>query len=153
MEAKRILIFYLGAEEYGVEVKNLQAIENYSSITPIANAPNFMEGLVNIRQDVYPVLDLRMKFGMPAAEVTPETKILLLHSNAETVACVVDAVIEIKDAEGEDVQPFPSMIRSEQTMYADCIVRRGDKLVVVIDAGHLFDEGEKAEVLKMSEQK
>lgn len=148
---KEILICSIADRKYGIEVGGLQSIENYTPPTPVASAPEFIAGIVKIREDVYPVLDLRSKFSLPKTEPTEETKYVLLKTNAGMAACMVDSVCEIFNGTEETVQPFPDMIRTKETEYADCVVKANDTLVLVISSAHLLTLEETKEVTSVIE--
>ncbi len=149
MEEKEILVFNVGKSNYfGVNVRDLQGIEEYREITSVAKAPQNMKGIVNIRGEVIPVLDVGAKLGIANAE-DAAMKLLLMNTNAGKVACLVDEVNEISMASGDEIKPFPILLRSPDTTYAECIVRKEKRLVVILDTAHLFDEQEVKQIEKM----
>lgn len=150
--AKDILIFSVAGRQYGIGVKELQSIENYIPPTSVSNGPELIPGIVSMRDEIYPVIDLHCKFSMPKAEVTEETKYLLINTNAGKAACMVDSVIEIYKSDQEQVKPFPSMLRTKGTEYADCIIQAHDKLVLVISPENLFTDEEAKEVTSVIEE-
>ncbi len=152
METKEILIFSITDKQYGVEVGGLQGIENYIPPTEVAGGPQIAAGVVKIRQEVYPVIDLRKMFCLPVTEATDETKYLILNTQAGQVACIVDSVIEIFTGRDKEIQPFPTMLRTQGTQYADCIMKVHDKLVVVMDSARLFDEVAARELVTMAKK-
>ena len=149
---KEVLIFQISGQKYGVPVSDLQGIENYTPVTAVANAPDFIEGIIRIRDEAYPVLDLKMKFSMAATEITLDTKQLVLNSNAGKVVCAVDSVVEISTVQGKDIQPCPLIVRSKNTLYVDCVIRNKEDLIVVIDVNQLFDKSECSEVMEFGKE-
>lgn len=137
--AKKVLMFSVGDRQYGAEVEKIQGIENYIPPTEVANVPEYVAGVVNIREDVYPVLNLRNKFGLPSADATEDTKYIILNTKAGKIACMVDCVIEI--FVGED-KPFPAMLKTEGTEYASGIMKVHDNLVIIIEPEYLLTESE-----------
>lgn len=143
---KEIIVFFISGKEYGIEISGMQSLENYREVIPFPGAPDCILGTVKIRDEVYPVFDIKAKFMLPATEVTEDTKMLLLHTNVGTLACVVDNVGKVFRADGEDVQPFPQVARTAETEYIDFIARRNGELIVVIDPNTLLTVEESDEV-------
>lgn len=146
MGTKEIIIFLINEMYYGVEVKELQSIENYSEPNKVAGSPEYMPGIVTIRKEIYPVIDLRTKFVAPQKEVTDHTKYIILKTNAGKVACLVDRVMELCAVTEDMVQPFPFLLVTPKTSYADFVVHVKENLVLVVDANHLFNSDETAEM-------
>lgn len=146
---KEIIVFYIGEDEYGVGIAGMQSLENFAGITPFPDAPECILGTVKIRNDIYPVYDLKAKLSMPATEPTEETKVLLLRTRAGNLACVVDRVDKVLRAEGEDIQQFPDVAKTDATRYIDFIVRKDHELIVVIDPDKLLTEEEAEEIRKI----
>ncbi len=149
---KEVIVFYLNGAEYGVEISGMQSLENYQQIRPLPDAPEGILGTVKIREESYPVYDLKSKITSGAQPVAAETsvedmKIILLRTNVGNIACIVDDVGNVFRAEGDNVQPFPSVARSEDTSYIDFVARRNNKLIVVINSFALLTE-EQEEALK-----
>jgi chemotaxis signal transduction protein len=97
---------------------------------------------------VIPVLDVGEKLGIANKE-DATLKLLLMNTNAGKVACLVDEVSEITWAVGDEVSPFPTMLRSPNTTYAECIVRKNERLIIILDTAHLFDDQEVKQIEKM----
>ncbi len=146
---KEIIAFFISGKEYGIEISGMQSLENYQDVVPFPGAPDCILGTVKIRDEVYPVYDIKAKFMLPASEITDETKIILLRTNVGSLACVVDNVGKVFRAEGDDVQPFPNVARSQETEYIDFIVRRDGELIVVIDPNALLTADESEEIHKV----
>lgn len=127
----------------------MQSLENYQDIVPFPDAPECILGTVTIRDEVYPVYDMKAKFSLPASEVTEDTKILLLKTGIGTIACVVDNVGKVFRAEGENIQPFPPVARTDGTEYIDFIAKRNNELIVVINPDAMMSEEEAGEVSKI----
>lgn len=148
MDEKEILVFRVGGLNYGVNVSDLKGIEEGREVTSVAKAPEYIKGIVNIRDEVFPVLDVAAKLAVSNAD-DAQMKLLIMSTNAGKVACLVDEVSEITVARGNDIQTFPKMLRVPDTTYAECVVRKDDKLIIIIDSNHLFDDKEVEQIEKM----
>ena len=111
-----------------------------------SDLPDGMNGLVQIRDDIYPVYDMKQKFCLPAKEVTEDTKILLLRTHAGKVAIVVDRVGKVFRAEDKDIQEFPRVARTRDTDYINFIAKRGNDLIVVVNPDTLLTDEQYAAV-------
>lgn len=153
---KEIIAFFVNGKEYGIEISGMQSLENYQEVTPFPEAPDCILGTIKIRDEVYPVYDIRAKLGIPSAiTVTETTKMLLLHTKEGTLACVVDSVGKVFRADGDNVQPFPKVARTDGTEYIDFVVKRGNDLLVVIDPNELLsnEDSECVKKIDFSEKK
>lgn len=146
---KEIIVFFIDEGEYGVEIAGMQSLENFVGITPFPDGPDYILGTVKVRDDIYPVYDIRTKLAIPAKEPTEETKVLLLRTKAGSLACVVDSISKVFRAEGENIQQFPGVARTEATKYIDFVVRRDKELIVVINPDELLTEEEVKEIRKI----
>lgn len=150
---KEIIAFFISGREYGVEISGMQSLENYQEIAPFSEAPKCILGTVTIRGEVYPVYDIRSKLSLPPVEITEDSKILLLRTNAGTIACMVDNVGKVFRAEGENIQPFPQVARTDGTDYIDFVAKRENALVVVINPNAVLTEEEVKEVSEIDFRK
>lgn len=146
---KEIIVFFISGREYGVEISGMQSLENNQEIKPFPEAPKCILGTIKIRDEIYPVYDIRAKFMFPALGNTENAKIILLRTKAGTLACVVDDVGKVFRAEGEDIQSFPPVARTEDTGYIDFVARRNNELIVVINPDELLTDEECSEIRKV----
>lgn len=107
----KYLTFTLGREEYGIEILKVREIIGYMDITAVPRAPEYIKGVINLRGQVIPVLDLRSRFGMDTAEVTDQTCIIVVEINQQgrrfNTGLVVDQVQEVLDIDGENIEDTP----------------------------------------------
>lgn len=114
--------------------------------TKIPRMPAYMKGVINIRGSVVPVVDLRQKFGMPEAEQTVDTSIIVMDvgegEERITVGCLADTVEEVIDIPPESVEPAPSFGTKVDTEFIDGIAKRDEQFIIVLDINRVFDERE-----------
>src|SRR5438309_5294598 len=103
----QFLTFTLRAEEYGVEILKVQEIRGYSQVTPIPGTPPHIKGVVNLRGAVVPVMDLRLRFGLPAADYNQFTVIIVANILGRVVGIVVDAVSDVLNVRRGDIGEIP----------------------------------------------
>ncbi|HET6827632.1 MAG TPA: chemotaxis protein CheW [Ramlibacter sp.] len=104
---KEFLTFRLGAESYGIEILKVQEIRGYEEPTSIANAPEFIKGVVNLRGVIVPILDLRVKFRLPDLRYDEFTVVIILNVASRVVGVVVDSVSDVIALASEEIRPTP----------------------------------------------
>ncbi len=113
----KFLTFFLGGEEYGVEILKVQEIIGMMAITPVPRTPAFVRGVINLRGKIIPIVDLRTKFGMQAAEQTGETCIIVVQTRGVAMGIIVDRVSEVLDIGSEDIEEAPSFGTAVDTAF------------------------------------
>jgi len=111
------LTFRLGAEEYGIDILRVQEIRSYEQPTRIANAPQFIKGVVNLRGVIVPIIDLRLKLGCDSAEYNTFTVVVVLNVKGRVVGAVVDSVSDVLELKKEEIKPSPEMNSSVDASY------------------------------------
>ncbi len=143
-EIVQLVSFTLGEEEYGVDILKVQEINRMMEITHVPKCAYFVEGVVNLRGKVIPVLDLRKRFNLPA-ENTKETRIIVVDIDGCTVGLIVDSVSEVLRLPKETIDPAPPMIST--SIDTQCIKGVGkleDRLIIIIDIEKFLTEEEKS---------
>src|SRR5512136_2465452 len=108
IQGGKSLTFFLSGEEYGIEILKVYEIIGMLPITRVPQTQLCLKGVINLRGKVIPVVDLRLKFGMPEAEFTGETCIIVVHIHGVDVGIIVDRVSEVIDIPTEDIEPAPT---------------------------------------------
>lgn len=132
-DGSQYLTFALGDEEYGVQILKVQEIRGYSAITPIPNTPPWIKGVMNLRGTIVPVVDLRAKLGMAAAEYSAFTVIIVVTVGRKVMGVVVDAVSDVLNIPRPDIQATPDFGGAVDARFIDGMAKAGDKLVVLLD--------------------
>jgi len=104
---REYLSFKLGSEEYGIDILKVQEIRGYEPPTRIANAPHFIKGVVNLRGVIVPVVDMRLRFGLPDVQYNSFTVVIVLDIGSRTVGMVVDSVSDVLALDGKAIKPAP----------------------------------------------
>lgn len=132
-QTRQFLTFALGQEEYGVEILKIQEIKGFSSITPLPNAPPFIKGVLNLRGTIVPIIDLRQKFSLPEVGYTKFTVIVVVQVRGRIMGFIVDAVSDVLNVAGPDIQPTPDLNGQVDTSFINGLARAGEKLVILLD--------------------
>ena len=133
----KYLTFALGPEEYGLEILKVREIIGYMEITAVPQTPSHVKGVINLRGQVIPVIDLRAKFGMAIAEITEETCIIVVeisHGNRNfSTGIVVDHVQEVLDIDGQDIEEAPQFGSTVNTDFILGMGKIGDTVKILLD--------------------
>jgi purine-binding chemotaxis protein CheW len=132
-DGSQYLTFRLRDEEYGVEILKVQEIKGYSAITPVPNTPAYLKGVMNLRGTIVPVVDLRAKFAMEAAEYTAFTVIIVLTVGTKVMGLIVDAVSDVLNIPKTDIQATPDFGAQVDARFISGMAKAGEKLVVLLD--------------------
>ena len=142
--SQEFLTFTLGAEEYAIDILKVQEIRGYESPTVIANAPEFIKGVVNLRGTIVPIVDLRIKFKVGTVEYTPFTVVIILNVGGRVVGIVVDSVSDVTMLSQAQIRPAPEFATAVDTRYILGLGTLGEHMLIVVDIERLMLSGEMA---------
>jgi purine-binding chemotaxis protein CheW len=145
-ESTQVVSFKLGPEEYGVDIAQVQEINRMVAVTNVPRAPVFMEGVINLRGQLIPIIDLRTRFGMPRAEHTKNTRIVVTEISSKRVGMVVDSVSEVLRLPLDAIEPAPDMITGVDTEYIRGVGKIDDRLIILLDLAKIVTGSEKREL-------
>ena len=143
-QTMQVVSFALGSEEYGVDIAQVKEINRMVSITHVPRAPHFMEGVINLRGQLIPIIDLRTRFGMPRAEHSKATRIVVTEVGTKRVGMVVDSVSEVLRIPIENIEDAPDMISGVDTEYIRGVGKISDRLIIMLDLGRVISLSEKS---------
>jgi len=135
---REYLTFRLGAEEYALDILKVQEIRNYEAATAIANAPKHVRGVVNLRGVIVPIVDLRMLLGLPHADYTAFTVVIVLNLGKRTVGVVVDAVSDVTELLAEQIRPAPDFSGAVDTRYVMGLGTIDNRMLILADIERLL---------------
>jgi len=139
---REVLVFVLGREEYGVDILKVQEIRGYEKVTPIPAAPAYLKGVVNLRGIIVPVIDLRVKFGMPDPRYDAFTVVVILRLARRVIGVVVDGVSDVMALRAQDVKPAPQLGSVVESSFIEGLGTGGDRMVLLLDIEKLLSTGE-----------
>lgn len=136
------LTFRLGAEEYGIDILKVQEIRSYEAPTRIANAPEFVKGVVNLRGVIVPIVDLRLKLACAASEYNSFTVVIVLNVKGRVVGAVVDSVSDVIELGRDAIKPSPEMNTSVDTSYITGIGSVQGRMLILMDIEALMSSAD-----------
>lgn len=143
--SSEVLIFKLGNEEYGIDILNVQEIRGYDAVTTIANSPDYIKGVVNLRGTIVPIIDLRIKLqlGMPTYDAL--TVVIILNVGSKVIGMVVDGVSDVTTFAADQIKPVPELGTLFSSDYIRGMGAVDERMVILLDID-LFMEAEQIAV-------
>ena len=143
----QMVTFKIGEEEFGVDILRVQEIIRIMEITRVPKAPHFVEGVINLRGRVIPIIDLRKRFGLTAREHDKDTRIIVIEINNMIVGFVVDAVHEVLRIPADTVEPPPpAVMGGVDSEYIKGVGKLDDRLLILLDLDRLLSQEEQMEL-------
>ncbi len=150
MTEKQYVVFKLGKEEYGIDIMNVKEIGPYKESVKVPNTPDFIEGIINYRGDVIPIINLIKRFNLEDRGVTDDTRIIVINLNEKQVGFVVDEASQTLRLDDKDIDPAPDIISSIDRRYINGVGKLDDeRLLILIDLEMVLSEEEKEEIENM----
>lgn len=144
---EQLVVFQLAGETYGVDIGCVQEIIRMQPVTTVPRTPSFVEGVINLRGRIIPVIDLRKRFGLPLAEATASSRIIVVEVSGLVVGLIVDSVSEVLRLPQEDIEPTPPIVAGVDTAYLKGVGKWNDRLVILLDVAKVLRESEYRELV------
>jgi purine-binding chemotaxis protein CheW len=140
----QIVVFELGDERYGLDIATVYEIIRHQPITAVPQAPAFVEGVINLRGRIIPVVDLRDRFGMHEGDLTKASRIVVADAGGTRVGLVVDGVSEVLMVPTESIEPTPEVAANADHEYLRGIAKLGERLIILLSLDGLFGHDDAA---------
>ena len=146
--SQEYLGFLLGNEEYVIDILKVQEIRGYTTPTKIAQSPDFVKGVINLRGNIVPIVDLRIKFDLPEISYTPFTVVIILNVCKKIVGIVVDSVSDVLNINVDEIKPAPEFSGILHDKYLKGLATVNEKMLIVTDIDALMSSPEMGIVLE-----
>jgi purine-binding chemotaxis protein CheW len=140
--ATEVLSFRLGGEEYAISILKVQEIRGYDAVTRIANAPEYLKGVVNLRGIIVPIVDMRIKFNIGAPTYDAFTVVIVLNINNHTIGMVVDSVSDVVTLTPDQIKPAPDLGATVSGEYLRGLGTVGERMLIMLDIDKLLGSEE-----------
>jgi purine-binding chemotaxis protein CheW len=150
LDAIEVLAFTLGQEEYGLSILKVQEIRGYDSVTRIANAPDFIKGVVNLRGIIVPIVDMRIKFNLGTPTYDQFTVVIILNIGDRVVGMVVDSVSDVVTLNPGEIKPAPEMGAALNTDYLIGLGAIDERMLILVDIERLMSSAELGLIEKLA---
>lgn len=151
IESNQLLTFKLGSETYGIQINKVREILTYPIVTPIPDASRWIKGVINLRGEVAPIIDLRVRFNINNEPIYNERTIVIAVKTEDTrmIGLVVDEVSDMENVDIDKLYPAPDMGTSIAPKYLKGLFKKEEKMIVILDIDKILD---KEEMQKLSRQ-
>ncbi|OZY86192.1 chemotaxis protein CheW [Cellvibrio mixtus] len=139
---QEFLTFSLGDENYAIDILTVKEIRGYESVTKIANAPTFIKGVINLRGDIVPIVDLRIKFNVGKVTYDEFTIVIVLHIRNRIVGIVVDGVSDVVSLSKEQLRPPPDFGVAFNSRYLLGLATVNEQMIILVDINELISSEE-----------
>lgn len=140
--AGEFLTFTLGDEEYGIDILKVQEIRGYDAVTKIANTPDFIKGVINLRGTIVPIVDLRIRFNLGKVEYNEFTVVIILMVQNRVVGIVVDGVSDVITLHTNQINKVPEMVSTIDTKYLVGLGTVDGRMLILVDIENLMTSQE-----------
>ncbi|MDY7219666.1 chemotaxis protein CheW [Denitrificimonas sp. JX-1] len=141
---REFLVFSLGSEEYAIDILKVQEIRSYENVTRIANVPDFIKGVTNLRGVIVPIVDLRIKFNLESVEYGVQTVVIVVNVGERVVGIVVDSVSDVMTLTPEQIKPAPEFGMVLSSNYLSGLGSVDERMLVLVDIDKLLNSEEMA---------
>jgi purine-binding chemotaxis protein CheW len=148
----QLVTFKMNTEEYAVDILKVQEINRMSEIAKVPNAPEYVEGVINLRGRVIPVVSLRKRFGFAEKDSDEQSRIIIMDIQSITIGVIVDSVSEVLRIPSNTVDPAPSFSTELGTEFIKGIAKMEDRLIILIDMNILIERTESVSMLEASQK-
>lgn len=145
----QLVTFRLANEEYGLPITKVQEINRLVPVTKLPQTPSFMEGIINLRGRIIPVIDLRKRFGMAITAHDEDTRIIIVEIKGQIVGATVDAVREVVRLDTANIEPPPTNVAVD-SQYIDGVGKIDDRLIILLDLDKVLTDQEELTVKEIS---
>ncbi|MGH2364657.1 MAG: chemotaxis protein CheW [Chloroflexota bacterium] len=137
--SQQVVVFDLSNETYALDVAYVQGIRRIEPLTPVPGAPYYIDGVMNLRNEVIPVVDLRKRFGLPLKTTSERSRIIVVQLSDETVGAIVDAVSEVITVSPDSIEPANRVVTALDAEYIRGIAKVDGRLVAILNPDRLLE--------------
>jgi purine-binding chemotaxis protein CheW len=147
----QLVSFKVGSEEFGVDILKVQEINKMLKITRVPNAPEFVEGVVNLRGRIIPVIDLRKRLSLSAKEHDSKTRIVVVDIGGNIVGFIVDEVNEVLRVSKDIIENPPELVSKVESDFITSVAKLDDRIIILLDLDNLLEKDEQQKLDSISE--
>lgn len=148
----QFVVFRLGNEEYGVPITQVKEINRLTATTKVPKSPVFVEGIINLRGQIIPIIDMKKRFDLPLTEYTGDARIIVIQVGIHTFGVQVDSVSEVLRINSSNIEPAPHIISGIDSQYITGVAKVGERLLILLDLDMLLSDEEKTQLQDMHEE-
>ena len=141
-EVLQWVTFKLDSETYGINVMQVQEVLRYSEIAPVPGAPTYVLGIINLRGNVVTVIDTRQRFGLNPADISDNTRIVIIEAEKQVIGILVDSVAEVVYLKNSEIDDAPNVVIDDSARFIQGVSNREGELLILVDLNQLLSDDE-----------
>jgi purine-binding chemotaxis protein CheW len=141
-EVLQWVTFKLDSETYGINVMQVQEVLRYSEIAPVPGAPTYVLGIINLRGNVVTVIDTRQRFGLQPADISDNTRIVIIEAEKQVIGILVDSVAEVVYLKNSEIDDAPNVGNDDSARFIQGVSNREGELLILVDLNQLLSDDE-----------
>jgi purine-binding chemotaxis protein CheW len=145
----QMITFTVGAQEYGVDIQSVKEVIRQGEITPLPRAPSFLKGVINLRGDVIPIVDLRERFALQAGTYTESSRVIVVEVGEKSVGMVVDRVSHVIRVPEDRIEDAPAWLGGTRNEFVRGVARVDERLVVLLDMTAVLSSDEMQQIARV----
>lgn len=145
----QFVIFRLGDERYGIEILNVAGITELTKVNKVPNAPPYVEGVMNLRGDVIPVINLKKRFNIPITPLTDESRIILITLKNNIIGFLVDDANQVVKINDDDIEDTPTILKGDERKFLKGVGKLNGELYILLDMDNIMSDMETKEVIDL----
>lgn len=139
VEDKKYVVFKLEDEYYGIDIENVQGIEKVHDFTIVPNAKKYIKGVINLRGEVVPIIELRTRFGLEKKELDDDSRIIVVFLNELQVGILVDSSSEVIEFNQSELNSAPTVLDESYEDFVKCIGKKDERLIILLSTEKILD--------------
>jgi len=148
-ELNQLISFIVGEEEYGLDILRVKEVIRIREITRLPRAPSFVKGIINLRGDIIPIIDLRDKFGLERQDYTAMTRVIVVDVDSRLIGMVVDAASQVVRIPADQIEPPPPIVGGLSVEFIKGVGKLDERLVVLLNIDRILSTQEKVELARL----
>ncbi|MCP8616500.1 chemotaxis protein CheW [Salirhabdus salicampi] len=141
-KSEKVIVFQLGEEEYGVSIDYVGSIERTQPITRVPHTPSFVKGVMNLRSEITPVIDLRERFQLEQIAYTDQTRIIVVQVGEKQLGMIVDGANDVVDVPVSSIEPAPEIVDTNENYYIRGVAKVGERLLLLLHLDEVLSTDE-----------
>lgn len=150
MAEKKYVIFKLGEEEYGIDIMKVKEVTEYKETVKVPNTPDFVEGIINLRGDVTPIISLKRRFKLNHDTTLESTRVIVVNLEDRLVGFIVDDASQVLSLDDNQIDSAPEIVSGIGKKYIEGIGKVDDRMIIMLDLLQVLDEDEKKELIEVN---
>ncbi|SET47445.1 purine-binding chemotaxis protein CheW [Salinibacillus kushneri] len=148
----KVIVFQLNEEQYGVDITQVISIEKLTEITKVPKTSDFIKGIINIRGEITPIIDLKDRLQIGRSEYTDDTRVLIVQMNDVQVGLIVDSASDVIDIDEGSIDPPPKVIGGVSETFIIGVAKLKERLLILLDMEHVLDLDEVNEIKSVTNE-